>query len=168
MRCPGCCSCGVSESSAVPFRMRVILAFRDIIYVINILYSWHLVIYEHFLSVCVERLILGIHTMSTWFFLQNRYDIGLQGVASPSLPIYGGAGLDPIRSHTGAPTRPCEPGVHDGGGASNLSCAQGPHISHVGGGIRGGLRIILQARVRLAITLIPHPISSALCYSITV
>jgi hypothetical protein len=37
--CPNCCSCGVMESSVVPFRKRVVLAFRDIIYVINILYS---------------------------------------------------------------------------------------------------------------------------------
>jgi hypothetical protein len=33
---------------------RVILVLRDIIYVINILYSWHLVICEHFMLVCVE------------------------------------------------------------------------------------------------------------------
>jgi hypothetical protein len=39
MRCPGCYSCGVMESSTVLFRERVILVFRDIIYVINILYS---------------------------------------------------------------------------------------------------------------------------------
>jgi hypothetical protein len=34
-----CYSYGVMESSAVPFRMRVTLVFRDIIYVINIFYS---------------------------------------------------------------------------------------------------------------------------------
>jgi hypothetical protein len=45
--------------------LRVIIVFRDIIYVINILYSWHLDIYEHFLSVCV-------HTISTWFWHKNR------------------------------------------------------------------------------------------------
>jgi hypothetical protein len=39
MRCPSCYSYGVKESSAVPFYERVILVFRDIIYVINILYS---------------------------------------------------------------------------------------------------------------------------------
>jgi hypothetical protein len=39
MHCPGCCSCGVLESSSVPFRERVALVFRDNIYVINILYS---------------------------------------------------------------------------------------------------------------------------------
>jgi hypothetical protein len=38
MRCPDCCSYGVIESSAVLFRKRVILVFRDTIYVINILY----------------------------------------------------------------------------------------------------------------------------------
>jgi hypothetical protein len=46
-----CCSCGVMESSAVPFRLRVILVFRDIIYVIIVFYSWHLVICEHFFSI---------------------------------------------------------------------------------------------------------------------
>jgi hypothetical protein len=39
MCCPGCHSCGVMESSAVPFRLRVVIVFRDIIYVIIILYS---------------------------------------------------------------------------------------------------------------------------------
>jgi hypothetical protein len=52
MCCPDCCSCGVMEFSAVLFRKRVILVFRDIIYVINIIYSWYLVICEHFWSVC--------------------------------------------------------------------------------------------------------------------
>jgi hypothetical protein len=37
VRCPGGRSCGVMESSAILFRKRVILVFRDIIYVINIL-----------------------------------------------------------------------------------------------------------------------------------
>jgi hypothetical protein len=41
---------------------------RDIIYVINIIYSSHLTIFEHFWSVCVEQLIMGIHMMSTWFW----------------------------------------------------------------------------------------------------
>jgi hypothetical protein len=39
MHCPGCCSCGDLESSVVPLHERVVLVFRDIIYVINILYS---------------------------------------------------------------------------------------------------------------------------------
>jgi hypothetical protein len=47
------------------------LVFKDIIYVINILYSSHLIICEQFWFVCVEQLILGIHTMSTRFCLQN-------------------------------------------------------------------------------------------------
>jgi hypothetical protein len=57
---------------SIPFRMRVDLVFRDIIYVINILYLWHLAICENFLSECVEQLILGIHTMSTCFWHKNR------------------------------------------------------------------------------------------------
>jgi hypothetical protein len=35
----GCHSYGVMESSAIQFHLRVTLVFRDIIYVINILYS---------------------------------------------------------------------------------------------------------------------------------
>jgi hypothetical protein len=54
MHCLGCCSCGVMESSVAPFHKRVTLVLRDIIYVINILYSCHLAICEHFMSVCVE------------------------------------------------------------------------------------------------------------------
>jgi hypothetical protein len=37
VRYPGCHSCSVMKSSAVPFGKRVILVFRDIIYVIIIL-----------------------------------------------------------------------------------------------------------------------------------
>jgi hypothetical protein len=54
MHCPDCYSCGVLESSAVPFCKRVVLVFVDIIYVINIVYSLHLVICEHFWYVCVQ------------------------------------------------------------------------------------------------------------------
>jgi hypothetical protein len=39
MHCPGYCSYGVMEFSVVLLHKRVILVFRDIIYVINILYS---------------------------------------------------------------------------------------------------------------------------------
>jgi hypothetical protein len=39
MCCPGCCSCEVMESSAISLRLRVVIVFRDIIYVIIILYS---------------------------------------------------------------------------------------------------------------------------------
>jgi hypothetical protein len=52
--------------------LRVVLIFRDIIYVIIVFYSWHLVICKHFLFVCVEQLILGIHMMSTLFWHKNR------------------------------------------------------------------------------------------------
>jgi hypothetical protein len=48
------------------------LVFKDIICVINILYSWHLAICEHFLSVCAEWMIMGAHVMDTWFCLQNQ------------------------------------------------------------------------------------------------
>jgi hypothetical protein len=39
VHCPDCYSCGVIESSAVLLRNIVALVFRDIIYVIIILYS---------------------------------------------------------------------------------------------------------------------------------
>jgi hypothetical protein len=39
MHYPGCCSYGVMESSTIPFQKRVALVFREIIYVIIILYS---------------------------------------------------------------------------------------------------------------------------------
>jgi hypothetical protein len=61
-------SCGVMESSVVLFRLRVVIVFRGNIYVIIILYSWHLVIYEHFWSVCMEQLILG-HTYDEYLVL---------------------------------------------------------------------------------------------------
>jgi hypothetical protein len=55
---PRCRSCGVMESSTILFCLRVITILRDIIYVIIILYSSHLVILE-LLAVCVEQLIQG-------------------------------------------------------------------------------------------------------------
>jgi hypothetical protein len=63
------------ETSAILFSMRVVIVFRDIIYVINILYLGHLVICEHFLSVCVKQFILGIHMMSTQFSCKIGYDM---------------------------------------------------------------------------------------------
>jgi hypothetical protein len=39
MCCPGCRSCGVMESSAIPFPLTVILVFKDITYVINVLFT---------------------------------------------------------------------------------------------------------------------------------
>jgi hypothetical protein len=33
---------------------RVVLVFKDIIYIINIHYLWHLAICEYFMSMCVE------------------------------------------------------------------------------------------------------------------
>jgi hypothetical protein len=72
--------------------LRVILVFRDIIYVIIVLYSWHLIIREHFLSVCVKQLILGIHTMSTWFWHKNRVwhrgRLPFRSWARPASPVH--------------------------------------------------------------------------------
>jgi hypothetical protein len=81
--------------------------------------------------------------------------LGLQGVASPSLLGYGGVGLDPIKSNNGALVGSCESRVHDCGEACGLPRARGSCISHANRGIRGGLRGILRARVRCAITPVP-------------
>jgi hypothetical protein len=43
---------GVMESSTVSISLGVIKVFRDITYVIIILYSWHLIICEHFGHMC--------------------------------------------------------------------------------------------------------------------
>jgi hypothetical protein len=52
--------------------LRVILVFRDIIHVIIIVYSWHLVICEHFWSYVWNNWSWIMHTMSTWFWRKNR------------------------------------------------------------------------------------------------
>jgi hypothetical protein len=52
--------------------LRVIIVFRDTIYVIIILYSWHLVIYEHFWSYVWNNWSWVMHTMSTWFWHKNQ------------------------------------------------------------------------------------------------
>jgi hypothetical protein len=50
----------------------VILVFRDLIYVIIILYSWYLVIYEHFWPYVWNNWSWVMHTMSTQFWHKNR------------------------------------------------------------------------------------------------
>jgi hypothetical protein len=52
--------------------LRVVLVFRDIIYVINILYLWHLVICEHMWPYMWNNWTCVMHTMSTWFWHKNR------------------------------------------------------------------------------------------------
>jgi hypothetical protein len=47
------------ESSAIPFPLRVILVFKDIIYVINILYTHDIWLSVSTFGVCMEQLILG-------------------------------------------------------------------------------------------------------------
>jgi hypothetical protein len=69
--CPGCRSCGVMESSTIPSCLTVIVVFRDIIYVIIILYSWHLVICKHFWPYVWNNWSWVMHTMSSWFWHKN-------------------------------------------------------------------------------------------------
>jgi hypothetical protein len=52
--------------------LRVIIVFRDITYVIIILYSWHLVICEHFSPYVWNNWSWVMHTMSTWFWHKNQ------------------------------------------------------------------------------------------------
>jgi hypothetical protein len=59
-------------SSAVPFHLRVIAVLRDIIYIIIILYSWYLVICEHFWPYVWNNWSWVMHTMSPWFLHKNR------------------------------------------------------------------------------------------------
>jgi hypothetical protein len=93
--CPGYCSCGVMESSAVSFRLRVIIVIRDIIYIIIILYSWHLVICEHFWFICVEQLILG-----------HAYDEYSVWVLKPGMTLHAlGAQSWPVTRQTRSPYR---------------------------------------------------------------
>jgi hypothetical protein len=51
--------------------LRVIIVFRDIIYVIIILYSWHLDICEHFWPYVWNNWSWVMHTMGTWFWHKN-------------------------------------------------------------------------------------------------
>jgi hypothetical protein len=52
--------------------LRVVIVFRDTIYVIIILYSWHLFICEHFWPYVWNNWSWVMHTMSTWFWHKNR------------------------------------------------------------------------------------------------
>jgi hypothetical protein len=51
--------------------LRGIIVFRDITYVIIILYSWYLVIYKHFWPYVWNNWSWVMHTMSTWFWHKN-------------------------------------------------------------------------------------------------
>jgi hypothetical protein len=51
--------------------LRVVIVFRDIIYVITILYMWHLVIREHFWPYVQNNWSWVLHTMNTWFWHKN-------------------------------------------------------------------------------------------------
>jgi hypothetical protein len=62
--CYGVFRCSVS--------LRVIIVFRDTTCVIIILYSWHLVICEHFWPYVWNDWSLVMHTMSTWFWHKNQ------------------------------------------------------------------------------------------------
>jgi hypothetical protein len=57
--------------------LRVVIVFRDIIYVIIILYSWHLVICEHFWPYVCNNWSWVLHTMSTWFWQESPTKIDL-------------------------------------------------------------------------------------------
>jgi hypothetical protein len=52
--------------------LRVIIVFRDITYVIIILYSWHLIICKHFWLYMRNNWSWVMHMMSTCFWHKNR------------------------------------------------------------------------------------------------
>jgi hypothetical protein len=52
--------------------LRVVIVSRDITYVIIILYSWHLVICEHFWPYVWNNWSWVMHTKSTWFWHKNQ------------------------------------------------------------------------------------------------
>jgi hypothetical protein len=54
--------------------LRIIIVFRDITYVIIILYSWYLVICEHFWPYVWNNWSWVMHTMSIWFGIKTGYD----------------------------------------------------------------------------------------------
>jgi hypothetical protein len=87
---------------------------------------------------------------------------GLESIVSPSLLSHCRTGLDPFHGHAGAPIEPCEPGVHDGGGACGQPRAQGPRVPCAGGGIRGVFCGILRVGIHCVIAPIPPLIAVAL------
>jgi hypothetical protein len=52
--------------------LRVVIVLREITYEIIILYSWHLVICEHFWPYVWNNWSWFMHTMSIWFWHKNR------------------------------------------------------------------------------------------------
>jgi hypothetical protein len=52
--------------------LRTVIVFRDITYIIIILYSWCLIICEYFLSYVWNNWSKIIHMMSTWFWHKNQ------------------------------------------------------------------------------------------------
>jgi hypothetical protein len=74
--------------------------------------------------------------------------LSLLDVATPSLLIDGGVGLDHVGGHASAPTKPCESGVHDSGRAWNLPHARGSCIPSSSGGIRHGMLEVTQVHLQ--------------------
>jgi hypothetical protein len=52
--------------------LRVVIVFKDIIYIITIFYSWHLDICEHFWPYMWNTWSWVMHLMSIWFWHKNR------------------------------------------------------------------------------------------------
>jgi hypothetical protein len=74
--------------------LRVIIVLRDITYVIIILYSWYMVICEHFWLYVWNNLSWVMHTMSTWFWHKNW-------VWQWALPVCGNLSRSPYQVETG-------------------------------------------------------------------
>jgi hypothetical protein len=80
--------------------LRVVIVFRDITYVIIVLYSWHLVICEHFWPYVWNNWSWVMHTMSTWFWHKNRawHQCATTSISLLSAVVLqsGAASLDPF------------------------------------------------------------------------
>jgi hypothetical protein len=136
LRCYGVFRCSVP--------LRIIIVFRDTIYVIIILYSRYLVICEHFWPYVWNNWSWVIHMMSTWFSHKTGYDTCLsrtdvhylvdRHLVKPPDPTLAtthfssdenGTAADALPSHC-RPAPPCHHAVKTlpGRCASPLSCSR--------------------------------------------
>jgi hypothetical protein len=95
--------------------LRIIIVFRDTIYVIIILYSWYLVICEHFWPYVWNNWSWVMHTMNTWLWHKNR--VWQPPIRVPPLECTAVPDLEPRRhqrplSGELAPRRHHHPSLH--------------------------------------------------------
>jgi hypothetical protein len=86
----------------------------------------------------------------------------LDGVASPSSLIHGGARLDSFHYYAELSTKICEAGVYDSARARDLPCARGPCVPCACRRIRGVLHGVLLSGILYVIALVPPLIVTVL------